>query len=1221
MFEGSLHSEKVKFLDDGLYELQAQSFGKYGPKDVTYESNIIEITQDTHGPKILGMINPENGQLTYLNRNNMHLRFNEQLNGSALSKSGNITIVGGMNNVVFGQNSYPDVAVQLNGERIETEAQYDLSNTDYAFDMWFYRQGDGTIISVGTDNNLLALSTHDNGMLRARVGNENDVYETNVQLPAEKWTYMALTYKRKTSVEETNKITMLYATSEDTEPKYVGKDVIAKDLIGHGKLGIGGDGMQGMIGELSIWNSDITAAQLYETRTVSRASYTPGLVGYWNMAEGHGTKITDVARSRHMYMPSESWYINNENRAAHLSGDEGSPLKIDITTFNPGKNDNFAYEMWFRGVEEENEGKAVLMSAMNSSSVKYEVVESPDGEKTPRHTTSETESVFGFEDGVLKMKLVEYTTTDNDTSRMQLRSETVLSDKNYLDGNWHHLAFNVRRGTSAIVYIDGEDVKVVPESIVPGFNSRYLVVGGELAGGEERNRFTGDVDDIRIWSAALDGKLIRERMFERMNDGYSGLVGYFPMEEISRKSGKVTTTFSADNFGEKNSKLKMDNEPIQSNNAPALKPGSSKIPLADTDFDFATSGDEIYFKFYDNALPLMDNNDFVVTVNNIKDEHGNFSEPVQWMFHTDFASVSWSDVNAHVTSSYTKRWDEEIEIHERIYNRAGLPQTYEISGLPSWMTIDDPLGVVEGEETWVSFRIGPTAPVGRYTEYIYLTDRLGIQRVLQFNLTVTGDEPKWEVDENLYESNMMLTGQVYVGDKISENTDTKIAAFDDMGLCRGVAHPRYVKSRDAYYLDMIVFGASATDISNGQRELTLKMYDASTGNIYPVVNITLPDGTTSKSFKYVPDVSIGSYDNPVIFRSTNDIQEPFSLPRGWSWMSIYVNPPSNLIGDVLPKNKSDLKKFQNVKSKTQYASAMSDGSEIIGALKEIVPGNMYKIQLSAACNFDVYGTIINVFDNAQTIYPNYNWIGTLSNKIMSLEDAFADLAPEKGDRIKNRTAQAEYRGDGIWEGTLMNIVPGEGYVYLSKANEPKTFHYPLLASNHAVAATAKAAMIDEEERTHHYNVVDPHLYPDNMTITAVVVKNGERITNAEVGTFIGDECRGAEFCNSGYYFLTIMGSAEMDADNSVDLHIYMDGDEYIFESVRPFVSDAFIGSLDEPYVLDLNTTAIRTVKGDEDDTDWYTLQGYKIGKKPTKQGVYIHHGKKVVIREKRYFKQ
>ena len=229
------------------------------------------------------------------------------------------------------------------------------------------------------------------------------------------------------------------------------------------------------------------------------------------------------------------------------------------------------------------------------------------------------------------MKLVDNTTTGNDAEQMQVKSETVLSESNYLDGNWHHFAFNVRRGTSAIVYIDGEAVKVLPENYVPGFNSHYLVVGGELAGGVERNRFTGDVDDIRIWSAALDGKLIRERMYERMNDGYSGLVGYFPMEEIKRENGTIKTNFNTGNFGERDSRLKIENQPEMSNNAPALKPGSSKIPLADTDYDFTTSADEIYFTFYDNSLPLMDNNDFVVTVNNIKDEHGNSSEPVMWI--------------------------------------------------------------------------------------------------------------------------------------------------------------------------------------------------------------------------------------------------------------------------------------------------------------------------------------------------------------------------------------------------------------------------------------------------------------------------------------------------------------------------------------------------------------------------------------------------------------
>ena len=34
-----------------------------------------------------------------------------------------------------------------------------------------------------------------------------------------------------------------------------------------------------------------------------------------------------------------------------------------------------------------------------------------------------------------------------------------------------------------------------------------------------------------------------------------------------------------------------------------------------------------------------------------------------------------------------------------------------------------------------------------------------------------------------------------------------------------------------------------------------------------------------------------------------------------------------------------------------------------------------------------------------------------------------------------------------------------------------------------------------------------------------------------------------------------------------------------------------------------------------DDDDWWTLQGFKIGRKPTQSGVYIHHGKKVTIKQ------
>ena len=369
MPEGSQIHEHIAFSTDGIYEVQAQTYGLYGTEEVTYESTIVEITQDTHGPKLLGMVSPEDGRLTMENRNNMHVRFNEVLNGNALSRSENFRIEGGMNNVVFGGegNPYPDVAVQLNGNSIETDAMYDLSGSDCAFDMWFYRQDDGTIISLGTEDNMLALSTHDGGKLQARVGKKDAVFETGTTLPKDKWMYMALNYKCKGTDNPKNTITMLYVTADDKDPNYVGKDMPANNLDGHGKLSVGGDGMTGMVSKLSIWNNGVSALDLYNSRQNHRASYTPGLVGYWTMDEGHGTQITDIARSRHMHMDSESWYINNENRAAHLDGSEKSPLKIDIATFNPAKTDNFAYELWFRGTQEDNKGISTLMSVGNGS--------------------------------------------------------------------------------------------------------------------------------------------------------------------------------------------------------------------------------------------------------------------------------------------------------------------------------------------------------------------------------------------------------------------------------------------------------------------------------------------------------------------------------------------------------------------------------------------------------------------------------------------------------------------------------------------------------------------------------------------------------------------------------------------------------------------------------------------------------------------------------------
>ena len=1195
MPEGSTIKEKVAFLGDGRYELQAQTFGMYGTEEVTYESNVIEVTQDTHGPKILGMVSHENGILTYSDHNNMHLRFNESLNENALSKSDNFRIEGGMNNVLFGEGKFPDVAVQLNGDRIETDAIYDLSNNNYAFDMWFYRQGDGTIISMGTDNNMLALATRDDGDLYARIGQRYDLTRTGTRLPKNKWIYLAMSYKHKANEDDDNLMTMLYVTDEDTQVNYICRDLAVEDLSSHGKFAVGGNGMQGMISGVSIWNSNITAYDLYESRNKARAAYTPGLVGYWRMDEGHGTVVTDVARSRHMHMESESWYINNENLAAHL--DEDHHMPIDIATFNPSETDNYAIEMWFRGSEEDNAQQATLFSVMNGLKV-------------------------GYDAGKIKLQVVNQQVNPDKTVTTTVKEDYVLSEKSYLDNNWHHFALNVRRGTSAVAYIDGEAVKVLPENIIPGLSDNYLQIGGwENAESHQIGQvFKGDVDEVRIWGAALDGKLVKDRMYERMDDGYPGLVGYFPMEEISRTpQGNVTTKFSNKNYGEKNSRLNIATELKESSNAPALKPGSSKMRLDDSQFEFTASGDEIYFSFPDAALPLMDNNDFVATVNYIKDEHGNNSEVAMWKFHTDFASLSWKTDEVRLT----KAWNESLEWQAYVINQGEFSQSYEITGMPSWLTVEKSTGTITGDGTYINFKVDKNVPIGHYTENIYLTDRLGIRRVLTLKLTVQGDEPDWTVDTSLYDCTMTMTGQIVIDGKICELTDTKIAAFDNLGQCRGVASPRYVESRDAYYVDMVIYGHSEPNASVPEDSITFKLYDSSTGNTYPFIFLTLP-GEEEEAWLgwlvFKSDVNYGNYDAPVVFEMFPLISQPISLEKGWSWMSIYVIPWNPLddsegINSVLGVNITPKERFKNIKSKTAFSSMNSEG-EWIGEVKFIIPGQMYKIQMLEKADFMVTGYPINTSMFTQTIAPGYNWIGTLASKVMSVDEAFAELEPQPGDRVKNRTSFAEFSSKGYWEGTLTAIVPGHGYIYHSLADKEKEFHYPKHTWASPVAARSfRAAPSDSL----HFTPVDDSQFPDNMSVLAVVKKDGVNIDNAEVGAFINGECRGAISCNRGYYFLTILGSTGEDDGKEITIKVYVDGEEYVVPNNLKFSSDRFYGSLDNPYVIDVNTSGIRVIDSDtaDDDADWMTLQGFKLSRKPTKSGVYIHRGKKVMITKKR----
>ena len=257
-------------------------------------------------------------------------------------------------------------------------------------------------------------------------------------------------------------------------------------------------------------------------------------------------------------------------------------------------------------------------------------------------------------------------------------------------------------------------------------------------------------------------------------------------------------------------------------------------------------------------------------------------------------------------------------------------------------------------------------------------------------------------------------------------------------------------------------------------------------------------------------------------------------------------------------------------------------------------------------------------ERAVTLAKGWNWIAYTPLTTMTVDEALAAANPQKGDIVKSQTGVAIYSEYG-WEGSLKALESGRGYLYYSNANDTKSFLYPTeTAASAARANTRMAASRGATEDLRIFNPVPLGLYPSNMTM-AIQLRDGDAVVDtAEVAAFIGDECRGAtRASDNALYYLVISGDG---AGQSMVLRTCLDGEIIDIDNTQMYVSDANIGTSWEPYVIDLSNVLSgisSIVTDDSDDSDWWTLQGFKIGRKPTQPGVYIHHGQKITIKRKK----
>ena len=1164
----------MKDFADGDYLFRVVSASTYGLDEVYRYSDEIALTKDMARPRPLGQPEPSDGILDI--GEELSVTFNEAFLKGELTKEANFKVTGVLNGADIDHNTALSLvghASQRGSEvgeasgrcSAQTEAGINLAGKDFSIDTWVNITGAGTLLSHGAGTNKLTVGTNDERKLVVTIG--DSVYTSIDAVPTDDWSFLSLCYR---NAENGSEVSATMASSSDTYHLFSSKPVIAYN--GNGPLNVG-CGAKAALHELLLWDEahDMTTALMNRSRTKNPS--TRHLIGYWKMNEGEGTTIRDYARSRHMTMPSETWYMNNVNKASTLDGTQYlSVLAADMAIFS---DDDYAVEFWVHGDKQTGEAQLLQMGEvalwLNADG---QLMLTGKGAYLP---TAQQSSIFNVQSSIL-------------------------------DNVWHHVALNVLRQGAAAVYVDGKRVLTTTPSNIGSIATDNLLIGVRrttVTVGEEYSYdrpFNGEIDEVRVWGATMNAEKLAADRKVRLTGSEDGLLAYLPFEKKQLDSGnQVEIVGTFDNLaknGHEAMLLSLNDQAATASysDGPAMR---EKPVETNVNFNYTASDTKVVISI-DEDPATIEGCTLNFTVRSLRDENGNYSDPVVWSAFINQKELVWQEGSVSCATSAT----QGTKVTATIVNKSGKQQMWTLDGMPSWLQASSEYGTTNPlEETVVTFTVSPSTPIGKYEETIYLKGNNGIETPLTINVKVTGDEPLWAVDPGQYEQTMNLIGSLVVIDTPSEDEDDIVAAFIG-GECRGVAQPQYLKRYDRYFLTMDIYGNG----DDADETVEFKVYDASMGTIYPVVN-------TSAAVTFEDNKLLGIYGNPVVLTATDEVEQSIDLGKGWNWMSLSVSPDVFTVPVVFAKagGKVDMVKAQ--KGVRYY----SDGSWA-GTLNDMSSDKMYAVKTSDALVLTVTGHRVVTSAVPVTVGSMWNWVGFNASSLMSVTDALAGMEPQNGDIIKAQRGIAYY-DNYEWLGSLQTLMPGKGYKIFSASANDRTFSYPNKTATGANARMAQPTLDDQTTNTpnNHFTPVDYREYPSNMVLIAQVVRDGSPIANAELGVFAGEECREAAVTDSqGMVYITIPGDEPVELTFSVAINGH--SSLLIPHSSLTYETDAVIGTPRAPFIIDLGqATGIRDNKRETiNNKRCYDLQGRRVNSQMMKssnrqmKGVYIVNGQKEV---------
>lgn len=1163
-------------LADQTYEFRTLTYANYGFEDITRASNTLTIVKDMVAPRLLGAASPKGGILTC--DDEVSLQFNEDIYGTRITNA-NIRVMGELNRQ---ETSHQTGLKFEGGDPVDTQGQITLTNDGITAEIWVRndKPDNHSVLfqHTGEPDAFKAGFTADNKVWISAGGK---TFVTPEAMKADGWQYLCVGMKK----DKENKthffcdnwysyIDQQHNRLEETN-RHFDENVDTLNYNKRGRVILGSD-FTGLVGSLMLWNKERGFDNEFEDRIYSPTGREEGLAGYWPMTECHGTVAADKVRERNLNLGSEErWYTARDNYSAEFTGE--NELRYMGGGIALSDDDDFCLQMW---VKDDNAGSTSSPTEATLFATENENV--ADGGHLSLLMKKGTP--------VLRAEGQEYALTIQPLSANQ----------------WHNLTLNVQRGSSITFYVDGDAVRTLPVTAVGFVMDDAISVG---------KGFKGNIDEVRFWKASMSKSALQYNLYNRVDSTHTGLLMYLPMDRQTQYTGTEVWKTDPDFSNQSQEYVPLLNEtglPAATMKAPSLAPVRNMRQIA---HDWVVSKDKLVINMTED-LYQIEGTTVQFCVDRIADLHGNeIGAPIYWTAFVDMNRLVWE---GDTQFEMEAKLFEPLSFNMTIANNGSSADEWELTNLPSWLHASETSGHISPLSTQkITFTLTEGTPVGTYEAIVGLRGNNRVSEPLNVTIHVLGDRPDWKVNKHDYMASATMIAEVDIDGYLDEDVNDLVGAFIG-DKCVGVDNLRYYKMMDKYLLMMSIYGSNF-DSSISNKPIQFRIWDASTGLIYPQVAV-LDQQAVTVTPTYRDDAIWGTPTMPYKLKANDVVEQQVRLGANWNWVSFFIDPGQG------QRTVNDLFKTGRAGSqlKTQdvfYDFSQSENAWLLNgsvASEDLDLTNMYMVKTTEPVNYYVSGRQLSVQDKPITLHSGWSWIGYTPFESILINSALADVEPNEGDLIKGQTAFAQYTRAG-WVGNLTYLTPGQGYIYHNTSAQEKTFRYPQRYTATYNTVQAKPRMISE-----HFSK-----FPATMNMTVRVVNDNQSTGSGQAPTgsmmaLTGYDMREeAKAETAGLYWMSIHGN-EAETDFCL---VYYDEQAklyYVGDERLRYKSNTVIGNYDEPYIFDLSkarvctsaeevATAIRDVKANaaEDNEYVYDLSGRRVHRNANR-GVFISNGKKIV---------